>query len=92
MINQKRLEKIEKLLGKEFVYGFEGATKEELETSIVNANSSMKQAKDELEENENYQNLKESLKHLSAALKDVNKRQNAIVQLSLHLLEEKGQK
>lgn len=90
MITDKKLEKIEKALGTETIQELNNLSVEELKTKIVSANSAIKQALDELEANPNYQELKESLKALSAGLKDVKKRQNSIIQYSLHLTEEKG--
>ncbi len=91
MMSDKKLEKIEKILGKETVQSFEASSKEDLETSIITAESAMKQAQEELESNPKYQQIKEDLKALSAGLKEVKKRQNAVIQFALHLLEEKGQ-
>lgn len=90
MINAKKLEKLEKVLGEETVAALSQSQVDELERSIVKAEASVKEAQEELEANPKYQELKESLKALSEGLKDVKKRQRAIVQYALHLLEEKG--
>lgn len=90
MLNSKKLEKIEKLLGKDKLAILDSGSEEELKIAIVNGNSSIKEAVEQLEANPKYQDLKENLKALSAGLKEVKKFQNAIIQYSLHILEEKG--
>jgi hypothetical protein len=88
MSTDKKLEKLEKILGKDKVLELQPMAREQLETQVVNASASIKQAQDELEANARYQEIKESLKDLSAGLKEVKKRQNAIIQYSLFLLEQ----
>lgn len=90
-MTDKKLAKIEKELGKEFMAELEAQDVSGLHARIVNAESAMKVASDELEANENYQRLKEDLKLLSQGLREVNKRQKAIIEYVLSLLEGKGQ-
>lgn len=89
-MTDKKLEKIEKALGQETINELVAKTADDLKTAIVGANQAIKQAQEELEANPAYQELKENLKALSAGLKDAKKRQNAIIQYSLHLTEKKG--
>jgi DNA polymerase III delta prime subunit len=89
-MNPKKLEKIEKALGVETVRELEALNSEELKAKLVVAEQAIKGAIDELEANEEYQDLKESVKAMQAGMRDVKKRQNAIIQLSLHLMESKG--
>ena len=91
MLSDKKLNKIEKALGKDKMAELEGLSAEELKSAIVAAESSVKQATDELERNQEFQALKESIKAMSEGLREVKKRQSNITQYSLHLLEEKGQ-
>lgn len=91
MISDKKLEKIEKILGKEYIQELAPAPDDALKALIINAEYAIKQSIEELEANPKYQELKESLKALSEGLKDIKKRQNAIIQYALHLIEFKGE-
>lgn len=90
MISDKKLEKLEKILGVDTVNDLKSAPKEDLDVSIIKSSQSIKEATEELEANPEFQRLKESLKAISEGLREVKKRQNAIIQYSLHLLEEAG--
>lgn len=90
MISDKKLEKLEKILGVDTVNDLKSAPKEDLDVSIIKSSQSIKEAIEELEANPEFQRLKESLKAISEGLREVKKRQNAIIQYSLHLLEETG--
>ncbi len=90
MLSDKKLERIEKILGKDHAADLQNQVFEELKNSIMYACEAIKTAEDELEANPKYQEIKESMKALREGLTEVKKRQNAIVQYSLHLLEEKG--
>lgn len=92
MLSDKKLERIEKVLGKDKMATLESGQANELQVTISNAAASIKQAQDELEANPKYQELKESLKAVSEALREVRKFQNAVIQYSLSLLEDKGAK
>jgi hypothetical protein len=89
-MNDKKLDKIEKILGVDTIQELNALSPEDLKTAIVNANQAIKQAVEELEGNPVYQEIKENLKALSAGLKEVKKRQNSIIQYSLHLTGERG--
>lgn len=90
MINSRKLEKIEKLLGSEIVSDINSLSSEALDAQIVTSSASIKAAEEELEANEEFQQLKESVKAMGAGMREVRKFQNAKIQLSLHLLESKG--
>lgn len=92
MLSDKKLSRIEKALGKETMADLESLSMEVLKDRLVAAESSIKQAIDELEANPKYQEIKDSLKALSEGLREVKKRQNAIIQYSLSLMEDKGAK
>lgn len=91
MLSDKKLERIEKILGQDMVVEINASLTEDLMRGIANASGAIKLAEDELEANPKYQEVKESMKALRESLTDVKKRQNAIIQYSLHLLEEKVQ-
>jgi len=91
-LSDKKLDKIEKALGKETMADLESLSEELLKDHTVVAEFSIKNAIAELEANLKYQELKESLKALSAGLREVKKRQNSIIQYCLSLLEDKGAK
>lgn len=91
MLSDKKLAQVEKILGPETIIELQGTAKEALKDRLVGAESSIKQATQELEANPQYQETKENLKALSQGLRDVKKRQNAIIQYSLSLLEDQGE-
>jgi hypothetical protein len=91
MINPNKLAKIEKLLGPDTINDLKIMPKEELVNTVVQSEVSIKTAQEELEANEKYQELKEAVKAMSAGLREVKQRQNAIIQYCLHLKEEGGQ-
>lgn len=86
-----KYEKALKNLDVETVKEIEALNGEALKQRIVQANQAMEQAERELEENPNYQELKESLKAVTAGMKEVRKRQNSVICVSLANLESKGQ-
>ena len=89
-MTDKKLEKIEKALGKELMADLEAQDVAALKNRLVAAELSINHATDELEANPDYQRVKEDLKALSEGLREVKKRQNAIIQYSLSLIESKG--
>lgn len=91
MISDKKLQKIEKILGEDSLVLLEGMSSELLKNQIVTAEKAIKDTLSELEANPKYHEIKESLKALTEGLKEVKKRQNATIQYILHLLEEKGE-
>jgi uncharacterized small protein (DUF1192 family) len=91
MLSSKKHERIEKALGTEVLVDLEALSLEDLKSRIAQADGSIKSTQDELEANPKYEELKESLKALSEGLREVRKRQNAVVTYCLHLIEEKGE-
>jgi hypothetical protein len=92
MLSEKKLEKIEKNIGKETMAGIEAMPVDILKDTLVSAEHSIAEAQRELEANPQYQAAKELLKDITGSLRDVKKRQNSIIQYCLHILEEKGSK
>jgi len=90
MLPLKKLNRIEKILGDDKMQSLEGGQVGELQITISNAAQAIRQAEDELEANPKYQELKESLKAVSEGLREVKKFQNAVIQYSLSLIEDKG--
>jgi hypothetical protein len=90
MMNDKKLDKLERTLGKDTIADLNAVPVDMLKAHIVASEQSMKAAKEELEANPQYQELRENLKALSQGLREVNTRQRAIIQYCLHLIEEKG--
>lgn len=90
MLSEKKQEKLEKILGGDTLAELGLLSPEDLKAKIAQAEGIVKQAQDELEANEQYQALKQSAKDMSEGMREVKKRQKAIVQYSLHLLEEAG--
>ena len=81
-----KFEKILKILGQDTVNEMSALSQIELRTIIVEANQAMQIVKDELEENEKYQELKESIKAISSGKKEVDKRQKARIDYALRLM------
>lgn len=90
MLSDKKLNRIEKALGKEMMGELEALPVEVLKDTLVNAEHAINEAVRELEANPKFQELKDSLKAISEGLREVKKRQTAIIQYSLSLLEDKG--
>lgn len=89
-MSKDKVSKEERLLGAEVCGELQAISKEALEAVIVQANSSIKQAKDELEANPKYQEICELKKALSGGFTDLKKVQNAKIQYALRLREEKS--
>ncbi len=85
-----KIDKAIKALGEETLKEMEAMDTDALKKRIVEANESMRQVDDELEANEKYQETRENLKALTAGKRDVNKRQNAVIAVALHLLNPVG--
>lgn len=81
-----KVEKAVKLLGEEVVAEMEAMDEVTLRKRVVEANEAMRQVDEELEANEKYQECKENLKALTAGKKEVDKRQKAVIVLSLQLI------
>lgn len=88
-MNDKKLQKIEKLLGLDTINELNANSSEALKNSVIVAEQAINQAVNELEANPAFQELKENLKALSQGLREVKARQNAIIQYCLHRLEDK---
>lgn len=84
------LDKIAKILDEETIAEMNALDGEALQKLIVDSEQAVRQAKEELEANEKYQELKESLKAVRSGFTEVKKRQNAKIQLALIRLEELG--
>lgn len=90
MLSDKKLSSIQKTLGPDAIDELTGRSVEALEAGIATSAGAIKESEDALEANPKYQELKASLKACSEGLREVKKFQNAKIQYSLHLLEEKG--
>lgn len=89
-LSDKKYEKIEKILGKPWMGDMDALSRQELQASIAQAEGAIKSTSDELEANEEYQSRKQAVLDMSQGLKEVRKRQKAIVEYALHLIEESG--
>jgi len=87
MSRDKKLDKITKLLGSDLMQELNSLSSSDLKEKIIVAESMLKVAREELEANPNFQRLKDDLKDLSAGLREVNKRQKAIIDYALSVLE-----
>lgn len=92
MLTDKRRDKLENVLGKETIKELEAMSVAQLETRVSQAESSILQAKTEMEANPKYEELRDSLSALKSGFNDVKKRQRAITEYALHLREDKGAK
>lgn len=90
MLSEKRLAKIEKALGQDKMIELERNSVDQMRDAIVDSEYAIREAINELEANPKYLELKESLKALSEGLREVKKRQNAIIQYCLSILEDRG--
>lgn len=79
-----------KLLSEVTVEEMDAMDEATLKKTIVDASSAMKTAKEELEANPQYIELKESLQACTQGKKDLDARQKARIAYSLELLEAKG--
>ena len=91
MLSEKKLNKIEKELGLEFLGELDALDETELKSRVTQAEMAVKQAVDELDANREYQSLLEGKKDMEAGMKEVKKRQGCITQYCLHRLQESGQ-
>lgn len=86
-LTDKQREKLEKALGIETIKELEAESPEQLKNRIVNASQAMEQAKSERDALPAYKEAKENVKALSEGLREVNKRQKAIIKFALAQLE-----
>lgn len=77
-------------LSSDDVKELEAMPPEQLSSRIVAANEAMRQVAEELDNNSAYQRVKEDKAALEAGKKEVNKRQKAIIEVCLHLRNERG--
>lgn len=89
-MDEKKLEKLHRALGPETVKEMEAMDETTLKKRIVEASQAKAQAAAELEANPNYQQVKSDKSLLEAGKREVNKRQNAVIDLAVHLLEGQG--
>lgn len=90
MLSDKKLAQLEKILDADTRQELSTASVDEMRKRIAEAAGAIKTATDELEANPQYQELRESLRACSEGVRELKKRQNAIVQYSLHILEDRG--
>ncbi len=83
-------DKVTKALGRDTVEEMDAMTTEELKKVVVEASSAMKEVKEELEANQNYQSLKADLKDLTAGKAAVDKRQKARIAYALDRVDSLG--
>lgn len=87
------MEKLQKKIGpdgEEVVRELEAMSVEELNKRIAQANQAISTTKSELDGNENYVKAKEDAKLLSSGLREVKKRQNAIIEIAVTFRKDKG--
>jgi hypothetical protein len=82
--------KEERALGVDTCREMEAMDVDALEQIVIEAHNSIKTAKDELEKNEKYQEVKRDMKALTGGMRDVKKRQTAKIEYALKLREAKG--
>ena len=87
-MNEKQLAKIKKALGKDTVEEMDQMTEGELKKVVIEAEQSMKKAKTEMDENDNYQKAKNDKNLFETGLREVRKRQNARISYALVRIEE----
>lgn len=80
------MKKVKDILGKDTVEDMDKMSHDDLKNKVVQAEQSMEEAKKELELNPKYQELKESLLAITQSVKDLNKRQKAVIKYALSLL------
>lgn len=86
----KKLDKAYDQLGVEFIKELESLSEERLKAKVVESSEALRLAQEELEANPSYQKAKDDIKDLSAGKKEVDKRQKAIILVSLSLLSGGG--
>lgn len=84
------LSKIVDKIGQETIDEMDSYDEQQLRSVVVNAQSSMQDAKEELEANREYQRAKLAIKDLSAGKREVDSRQKAKTTYALYRLKEMG--
>lgn len=85
-----KLSKVKGKLTKDTIEKMEAMGPSALNDQIATSVKSIEEAKEEMNENENYVKAKQITADFNGGLNDVKKRQNAIVAFARHLLAEKG--
>ena len=83
-------EKVLTLLGSEYVEKIDAMDSQGLHEMIVQSEQAIKEAKEQMEANPNYQDLKEKLSAFRAGFSELKKFQSAKIQYSLDCLENFG--
>jgi uncharacterized small protein (DUF1192 family) len=76
--------------GEDLIQELEGASVEDLNKRIAQANQAISTTKAELDSNPKYTQVKSDAKLLSSGLREVKKRQNAIIEVAVRLRRDKG--
>lgn len=77
--------------GEDILKELEASDVEALNKRIAQANHAISDTKAELDQNAEYVQSKENVKLLSSGLKEVRKRQNAIIKVCLQLRKDRGE-
>lgn len=91
-MNEKQLKKVTKILGEDAINVVNSMSSEELEFTIVQATKEVQSAKEELEANPKYVQIKEDKALLESGLKELRKLNNAKIQLAVSVLAQRGVK
>lgn len=86
-------QKIAKAIGpdaEDMLKELEAADTEELNKRVAQASQAIQDTKEELSKNPEYVQAKDDVKLLSSGLKEVRKRQNAIIKVCLNLRRDRG--
>jgi hypothetical protein len=83
--NKGKDSKLETLLGKDTIAELEALDGPALNKRIAEANEAMSECKVQLEADPVYQDIKESMKAVSGAYRDLCKRQRGIIEVCLQL-------
>lgn len=85
-----KTDKVANALGRDTVEEMDAMNDVELKKVIVDANGAMKQVKEELDANQEYQAAKADVSHLSQGKRDVDKRQKAKIAYALDRIDGLG--
>jgi hypothetical protein len=90
MLTDKQMKKVKDILGQDMIADLDKMDVDTLGSHLYIAEHSIMEARRELDANPKFQELKDSLSALSAGMREVKKRQTAIIHYIVSLLEEKG--
>lgn len=85
------IDKVIEKLDEDTIEEMDRMGKEDLRKTIVQAEMSIKETKEELEVNREFQKARDSVKILSSGFREVKQRQGAKISYALHRLVEMGQ-